>query len=84
LRATTGGAIIHATLPRTAQDQFDEDDDVDRDDEPTLSERDDPDESDLDDDEGDDHAEAIPCPYCRKPVYEGAEICPELQQFHLL
>jgi len=29
---------------------------------------------DVDDDEDDD--ETIPCPYCREPVYEGAERCP--------
>lgn len=48
------------------------------DDEADLDERDDPDESDMDD--GDD-PEAVPCPYCRKPVSEDAEICPHCHSF---
>lgn len=35
-----------------------------------------PDESDLDDDEGDELAETVECPNCRREVYEFAEQCP--------
>ncbi len=33
-----------------------------------------PNESDLDPD--DEYAETIPCPKCRKPIYEQSEFCP--------
>jgi hypothetical protein len=64
----------HNSMPPPVQDQFDEEQDDEFDtagpdpDDPEL-----PDASDLDD--GDD-AETIPCPYCRKPVYEEGEWCP--------
>lgn len=29
----------------------------------------------------DDTGETIPCPYCRKDVYEGAEQCPHCRQY---
>ena len=57
--------------PRNYQD---EDDEAEEESDP--DERHDPDESDTDDDEGDERAETVPCPYCRKPVYEQAEVCP--------
>lgn len=45
--------------------------------------RDEDEEADLDDSEypepdleDDDLAETVPCPYCRRPVYEEAERCP--------
>ena len=50
-----------------SDDDFIEDDgdqDVDPDD-PDLADQDDPDDFD----------ETVPCPYCRKPVHEQAEIC---------
>ena len=40
------------------------------------------DDEDLDDeeypqpDEDDDGDDTVPCPHCRKPVYEDAELCP--------
>jgi hypothetical protein len=46
--------------------------------------RDDDDDADLDDSEypepdpeDEDRVETVPCPYCRRPVYEDAERCPE-------
>jgi len=47
---------------------------------PGLRDREMPDESDVDDD-ADDDAETIPCPHCRKPVYEGAERCPRCGRY---
>ena len=41
---------------------------------PDSSDMDDPD--DVGDDAGDDDSETVPCPHCRKPVYEAAERCP--------
>ncbi len=55
----------------------DEDDNFDDNDGPSLSDREAPDPSDVDD--GDD--ETAPCPYCRKPVYNEAEICPHCRNF---
>ena len=79
-------------MPRAARDEFERDDDddgadeyaaarADRDEEPDLSDRDDPDDADWDDDEGDERAETVPCPYCRKPVFEQAELCPHCRNF---
>jgi predicted nucleic acid-binding Zn ribbon protein len=47
-------------------------------DEADLDEREDPDESDTD---ADDEAETLPCPFCGKPVYEGADVCPHCRNF---
>ena len=61
----------------------DESDEYDADDDDRASgpgESEDPDESDQDD-PGDDDAETVPCPYCRKPVHEDAEICPHCGSF---
>ena len=52
-------------------DQFD-------DDEADLDEREGPDESDVDDDEASD---TLPCPFCGRPVYEGADVCPHCRNF---
>lgn len=52
--------------------------DDERDDDTGLSDREGPDESDLDDSDDD---EKVPCPYCRKPVYEQAELCPHCGSF---
>ena len=58
----------------------DEDDDEDEDDD-----REDPDPSDQDPDDGDVGddvpADAIPCPFCRKPVHERADVCPHCRNF---
>lgn len=40
-----------------------------------------PDPSDMDDEEGDEYAETEPCPHCGAAVYEGAEICPKCGQY---
>ena len=32
-------------------------------------------------DEGDDEDDTIPCPYCRRPVYEDAERCPHCENY---
>jgi len=47
-----------------------------RDDE--IHEREFPDESDMDDS---DDPELVPCPYCRKMIYEDAELCHHCGQF---
>lgn len=49
------------------------DDQHEEDDEANLDDREDPDESDI---TGGDDPEHVPCPYCGREVYEGAEICP--------
>ena len=53
-------------------------DDESDDDEPELAAREEPDESDRDN--GDDSA-TVPCPYCRKEVYEAAEVCPHCRNY---
>jgi hypothetical protein len=77
-------------MARVAQDSFDEhDDDQDGpdtgDDGSALSDREDPDPSDQDGDgeydDDDDDDETVPCPYCRKPVFEGAELCPHCKSY---
>src|SRR4051812_19769256 len=41
-----------------------------------------PDPSDMDsDDDADDEPDTVPCPYCRRPVYEGAELCPHCRSY---
>jgi len=64
---------------RTRHDE--DDDEADEDDEggsSGLRDSEGPDASDVDD--GDDD-ETVPCPYCRKPVYEQAELCPHCGSF---
>jgi hypothetical protein len=39
-----------------------------------------PDESDMDADDDDD-VDTVPCPYCRRPVAEHADICPHCRNF---
>lgn len=46
------------------------------DDDPELDE--DPDESDVDEN---DEADTRPCPYCGKQVYEHAELCPHCKSY---
>jgi predicted nucleic acid-binding Zn ribbon protein len=41
----------------------------------------DPDNSDMDQDEGDEFAETEQCPLCGEPVYEQAEVCPNCGQY---
>lgn len=43
-----------------------------------LDDRELPDEADQDDD---DEPETIPCPYCRAPISEEAELCPRCNSF---
>ena len=43
--------------------------------------RDDPDEADQDPADNYDEVEEIPCPYCGKPVYEQAELCPHCESY---
>ena len=42
-----------------------------------------PDAADMDDPDGpdDDASETVPCPWCRRPVYEGAEQCPNCGRY---
>lgn len=68
--------IVH--VPRHTDDYDvdpDEADDDERDD-PLPEDMDDPDD---DDEDGDD--ETVPCPFCKKPVFEGAELCPHCRSF---
>ena len=47
-----------------------------------LDDPEDPDESDQDSDHGfNEQIDEAPCPYCRKPVYEHAEICPHCRSY---
>jgi predicted nucleic acid-binding Zn ribbon protein len=58
----------------------DDDEDADAaDDDAAADDREAPDESDVN--ENDDDDETVPCPYCRKPVYEGAELCPHCRKY---
>ena len=49
-----------------------------KDDRADLHEREDPDESDVD---SEDESETLPCPFCGKPVYEAADVCPYCRNF---
>ena len=60
-------------MARESRSEYDEEDADDDD-------RDDPDPSDQDD-PADDGADTVPCPYCRKPVDEQAELCPHCGSF---
>ena len=53
-------------------------DDPFEDDEAELDEREDPDDSDVDDRED---SETLPCPFCGRPVYEAADVCPHCRNF---
>jgi predicted nucleic acid-binding Zn ribbon protein len=64
-------------MPRAEYEEFDERD-PDDDQGPSLTDRDDPDEADIDDG---DEPEFVPCPYCRKPIPEDAAICPRCGNF---
>jgi hypothetical protein len=64
---------------------FDDDDDEVDDDDERADDRDDPGRSDQDPEDGDIGgdvpADALPCPFCRKLVYERADICPHCGNF---
>ena len=55
--------------PTFDEDDSDDDDD-DRDDDPSPSDQDDSEEEDT-----------LPCPFCKKPVYERSDICPHCGNF---
>jgi hypothetical protein len=55
-----------------SQSTFDDDD---------ADDREDPDPSDQDDDGDEASVDELPCPFCRKPVYEGADVCPHCGNF---
>lgn len=76
LHARPRPPIIPAIMARGTRSEFDEDDA----DDDQLDGRDDPDPSDQDDPD-DDGAETVPCPYCRKPLDEQAEMCPRCGRF---
>jgi predicted nucleic acid-binding Zn ribbon protein len=61
-------------LPQT----LDRHDDRDDDDDDSVDE--DPLESDQDPDD-DDAGESIPCPFCKKPIHEDADVCPRCGNF---
>lgn len=48
------------------------------DDDAELDDRELPDEADMDPDEDE---ETQPCPYCGKPVYEQAQVCPHCRSY---
>lgn len=43
-----------------------------------LDEREEPEDSDVDDS---DSVDTVRCPYCRKPIYEQAEVCPHCDRY---
>ena len=53
----------------------------DRDDEDDDSVDEDPLESDQDEDDGDEVGETVPCPFCKKPIHEDADVCPKCGNF---
>lgn len=53
-------------------------DDESEGDEAYLDQREDPDESDVG---GGEESETLPCPFCGKPVYESADVCPHCRNF---
>jgi predicted nucleic acid-binding Zn ribbon protein len=63
--------------------EFDDNPDFDdaTDDYPDEDDSEYPDEADMDQDEGDEFAETSPCPYCHKPLYEQAELCPHCGKY---
>ena len=67
-------------MTRQTADQFEPDDE---DDDDGVVDREAPDESDMDPDDGDDDhgVDTVPCPYCGRPVYEHADICPHCRNF---
>ena len=58
------------------EDQFDYDDNGHDEVDPEA-----PDASDMDRDDEDDELDAVPCPYCNRPVYEHADVCPHCGSF---
>ena len=70
-------------MRRRGETEFEDDDEPDDgDDAPSgLRASEAPDDSDLGPDGDGDDDETIPCPYCRRPVYEQAEICPHCNRF---
>ena len=63
-------------MRRQTEDEFEPDDEDDADVDPEA-----PDASDVDDNEDDDGVDTVPCPYCHRPVYEHADICPHCRSF---
>jgi hypothetical protein len=47
----------------------------------TAQDWEDPDESEIDDEDSADDSELMPCPYCREMIYEDAERCPECGKY---
>ena len=46
-----------------------------------LDDRELPDPSDVDDADDENESDTKPCPHCRKPVYEDADVCPHCRNF---
>jgi hypothetical protein len=40
-----------------------------------------PDDADMDQDNADEIADTVPCPYCGKVLYEQAELCPHCHSY---
>lgn len=53
----------------------------DEDDDDAELDREDPDQADIDPDESEATGDTEPCPYCRKPVWDQADICPHCGTF---
>ncbi len=51
------------------------------DDDDSLDQSEFPDEADVDHDDGDGESETEPCPYCHRPIYEQAEMCPNCGKY---
>ena len=60
------------------RDSYEDDDDAGA--EPDVEDREAPDPSDMDDEDADE-SDTVPCPYCRRPVWDGAELCPHCQSY---
>ncbi len=56
-------------------------DEDDRDDEGDGSVDEDPLDADQDSASVDDDEETIPCPFCKKPIHEDADVCPRCRNF---
>ncbi len=71
-------------MSRTRNDDFDDDDPLDStgvDDASDSSDPEAPDAADVGGDDEDLDDNTIPCPHCKRPVYEGAEWCPHCRSY---
>src|SRR5947207_15787220 len=69
--------MIRPRMPVHDDEDFESADNAD-DDQDAPASKDDPSEADVSDD---DDAETVRCPYCGKPIYERAELCPYCKSY---